>query len=120
MTKTLTARFFLTTGSTFLTLLLGLAGCGNSVSTADMSQGLTCTAYCSRIMTNCAGANHQYTSMTTCLNSCAAYPPGVDSDKSGNTLGCRIYHAGAAGMDPTTHCRHAGPGGDTQCGDNCT
>lgn len=46
-------------------------------------------------------------------------PPGASADKDGNTLGCRAYHAGAAKMDATTHCSHAGPGGDGVCGATC-
>jgi hypothetical protein len=48
-------------------------------------------------------------------------------DTSGNTLGCRTYHAAAAaGAGAATHCTHAGPtGGDLDdgaggtCGDGC-
>jgi hypothetical protein len=57
--------------------------------------------------------------MDRCINACSTFPAGMASDTSGNTLGCRIYHAGAAKNDPTTHCVHAGPGGAGVCGANC-
>ncbi len=65
------------------------------------------------------GGMQQYTTMDNCLNSCKAMPVGTAADQSGNTLGCRTYHAMAAKADPTTHCPHAGPGGAGVCGTNC-
>lgn len=38
---------------------------------------------------------------------------------SGDTLGCRAYHAGAAKADGALHCPHAGPSGDGACGMTC-
>jgi hypothetical protein len=54
------------------------------------------------------------------MTSCSSYPVGDVADTSGNTLGCRTYHAGAPAMTaPDMHCRHAGPGGNGACGDDC-
>lgn len=100
-----------------LAVVAAAAGCGNSNTQADM--GNSCATYCTSIMANCAGVNQQYTDTASCLGACAAFPPGTSADKSGNTLGCRIYHAGAAATDATTHCPHAGPGGASVCGTNC-
>ena len=80
---------------------------------------LDCTTYCTRMMTNCTGANAMYGSMDFCMDTCDHMVEGMLSDMGGNTLGCRIYHAGAAAGDPATHCIHAGPGGDGACGGNC-
>ena len=80
---------------------------------------LDCTTYCGRVMTNCTGANQQYAAMDTCMASCPHFPAGAIADTSGNTLGCRIYHAGNAAMDPATHCLHAGPAGGGHCGMPC-
>lgn len=80
----------------------------------------SCTAYCAAITANCTGANAQYTDLASCLANCDAFPVGTAADMSGNTLGCRTYHAGAAaGAGATTHCSHAGPSGDGVCGTNC-
>lgn len=79
----------------------------------------TCANYCSTITANCGAANTMYTSEATCLATCAGWQPGTAADMSGNTLGCRIYHAGVAAGNPGLHCRHAGPGGDGVCGANC-
>lgn len=100
--------------------------------TGDTSMAtLDCATYCSRIMTNCTGAAlEQFKDMATCTGFCAGYPKGALADMMGNTLGCRIYHAGAAAgsaTNATTHCPHAGPtGGDKNpmgttgvCGEPC-
>ncbi len=100
-----------------------LAACSNNPGPMDP----TCNAYCTAIMANCKGAGNdagmgglqQYTTMDNCLNSCKAMPVGTAADQSGNTLGCRLYHAMAAKADPVTHCPHAGPGGAGVCGTNC-
>lgn len=78
-----------------------------------------CSDYCTTIMANCTAANQQYTNAQNCANSCKAFPAGSAADTSGNTLGCRSYHARAAKGDATTHCPHAGPSGDGVCGDVC-
>lgn len=75
--------------------------------------------YCTDIMANCTADNTQYVDMKSCIGAAAAYPPGTDADMSGNTLGCRTYHSGAAKGDPGTHCPHAGPSGDGACGMTC-
>jgi hypothetical protein len=80
---------------------------------------LTCANYCTKIMANCTATNAQFNDMDKCLNSCMKYPVGTAADMSGNTLGCRIYHAGNAATTPALHCRPAGPGGDGACGTNC-
>ena len=91
----------------------------DSGSDIDGAAGLTCAAYCDAIQTNCTGDVAQYASADTCLAACAAFPAGTAADTSGNTLGCRTYHAGAASAGPDVHCVHAGPGGAGACGDNC-
>jgi hypothetical protein len=113
------------------------AGCGDDTTSAagDMSIGHdlsgaapTCAAYCAKIQMNCtagsgdAGSNVQYATTGDCNNQCmtaAAWPPGMIGDTSGNTIGCRLYHAGAAAADPVFHCPHAGPTGGGLCGSYC-
>jgi hypothetical protein len=69
---------------------------------------------------NCTGTNAQYADDPTCLAICALVPPGSEIGATAdNTLGCRIYHAGAAAGEPDLHCTHAGPLGAGQCGENC-
>ncbi len=93
----------------------------NDVDANDVEVGLpTCAAYCASIQTACTGSNQQYSDMDDCVNSCKAFPVGDSSDTLGDTLGCRTYHAGAARTDdPSIHCVHAGPGGNSICGDDC-
>jgi hypothetical protein len=138
---------WLVTVALLLGAALGMNACGSSggsgtgghTSTTTTTTGAgggtpTCMAYCTTIMKNCTGGdgstpdggmdptktNQQYTAMQNCLNVCALFPVGTAADTSGDTLGCRTYHAGAAAMNATLHCPHAGPGGDGTCGDLCT
>ncbi len=108
---TTTATTPATTGETTGDATTGAATTGG--------EALGCDAYCATIATSCTGTQTQYGSKDTCLATCAAFPPGTPADTSGNSLGCRTYHAGAAAQDPMTHCTHAGPGGDGVCGGNC-
>jgi hypothetical protein len=85
----------------------------------DSGAMLSCASYCSTIMANCTGANMQYIDNATCLAMCAKFTVGSTTDTGGqDTLGCRTYHAGAAGgtaANATTHCPHAGPTGAGVC-----
>jgi hypothetical protein len=115
-----------------LLLTFALVACGDSGNTAiDAAPPVTqdCATYCTEILANCTGTNLQFADMAHCTAACGSFAMGMAADKSGNTLGCRIYHAGEpAKMDPVTHCPHAGPGGDKTsvvappgtCGDACT
>ena len=82
--------------------------------------GVTCPYYCQTITTNCAGNDNQeyQGDMQLCLDMCnnLGLDQGFLSDKSGNTLGCRVHYAQLAASDPTTNCRFAGPLGGGQCG----
>ncbi|MCA1663868.1 MAG: hypothetical protein LC659_06305 [Myxococcales bacterium] len=63
-----------------------------------------------------------YMDAATCNATCmtaAAWPAGTAADTGGNTIGCRLYHAGAAAAAPSTHCPHAGPTGGDVCGSWC-
>jgi hypothetical protein len=109
--------------------LLVLAACGSDSSSVDAavkhdgsgsgSAALDCATYCTKIQANCTATNAQYSSSADCMASCSHFPVGAAADTSGNTLGCRIYHAGNAMADPTTHCIHAGPSGGGVCGMPC-
>lgn len=79
----------------------------------------TCEAYCGLLADNCTGDLAVYPTPETCQAACEAMPVGDIADVSGNTVGCRQYHAGAAAGDPNTHCPHAGPGGAGYCGADC-
>jgi hypothetical protein len=126
----------------FALIVLGCfaAGCGDDTTSptgGDMSMSMdlsggggapTCSAYCAKIQMNCtaasgdAGGNAQYMDAATCNSYCttaAGWPAGTTGDTSGNTIGCRLYHAGAAAADPVLHCPHAGPTGGNVCGSYC-
>lgn len=79
---------------------------------------LDCGRYCDTIGRNCSSVP-QYPSRDSCLAACATWPVGTLDDRSGHSLGCRLYHSNAAEADATTHCPHAGPAGVGTCGDNC-
>lgn len=81
----------------------------------------TCAAYCASITSHCTGGSAQYASEQACFELCTAeglgWAVGTLADQTGNTLGCRSYHADAAANDD--HCAHAGPTGGGACGDYC-
>ena len=82
----------------------------------------TCAAYCTDVMANCTGDNAQYPLMEACLAFCGSIgklEAGKTGDTSGNTIGCRAYHAGAAKDNPAVHCAHAGAAGGGVCGTLC-
>jgi hypothetical protein len=88
----------------------------------DAPAAPSCTDYCTTIAANCAAANLMYASTGECMATCGRFTPGTVGMMSGNTAGCRLYHAGAAAGsvgNANTHCRHGGPGGDGLCGSNC-
>jgi len=83
--------------------------------------GPTCAAYCTLVTTNCSAANAQYANMAECMTQCtaAAIPAGTAGMTAGNTLGCRVYHAGVATTAAALHCPHAGLSGGGVCGTVC-
>ena len=86
---------------------------------------VTCQAYCDAVQVACTGDNAQYTSVAACLSYCSAHaqlPLGAAGDTAGNTVGCRLYHAGLAVAEPddaAAHCAHAGASGGDVCGTWC-
>ncbi len=81
---------------------------------------ISCDNYCARVLANCAGDAAQYVDLPTCLAMCKDLPLGVAGDTAGNTVACRMYHAGAlAKQSPGFHCKHAGPYGGAVCGTRC-
>jgi len=81
-----------------------------------------CATYCAAVTANCTGDNAQYGGEAGCLsycNSIANFELGTDTDTTGNTVGCRTYHANAAATEPAVHCDHAGPTGGNLCGTWC-
>jgi hypothetical protein len=87
--------------------------------TDDTSTGepadLSCESYCGTYMTACADFA-EYANDDDCLSNCMQWPVGLLEDTEGDSLGCRLYHAGVAGQtEPDMHCPHAGPSGDGIC-----
>lgn len=129
---------------TSLFIILALAACGDdggsatpdakpaadAAVTADAPAAtLDCASYCTRITANCVAPYTQYQDPAHCMATCMKFPVGTLADTSGNTLGCRIYHADNVVKTsmPAVHCPHAGPGGAKidapapgTCGDACT
>ena len=111
-----------------------LASCGDVAVASDpagsdaiaASTGAVTTAeYCELVTRVCgtAGANAQYRSVSACLSLVdvsAGLPVGTREDNSGNSIACRLLHAGVAQQEsPETHCPHAGPSGGDVCGSWC-
>jgi len=93
--------------------------CPHSGPSGANACGAWCDVYCDLITQNCVGSNQQYSSKSACQTACAAIPAtGNPGDTTGDTVQCRIYHAGVAGNPITNalvHCPHAGPTGAGQC-----
>jgi len=94
----------------------------------DGGDPLTCENYCALMDNNCQGENLEYLP-GVCLPFCQRYirtQPGQhyvypsDTPDSVDSLGCRLWHAHAAGDEgPDVHCRHAGLLGADKCGGPC-
>lgn len=100
------------------------AGDGGGGGDGGDGGGLNCNHYCNIVMSGCTpdAGTAQYASQAECLAMCAKLPVGTAGDTTGNTLGCRLYHAGVAASSPDAgaiHCGHAGPYGGDVCGDKC-
>ena len=128
--STTTAATTTAATTTAATTTSGTTTSSSSSSGGDAGDGgpavtLDCNTYCNEIDKNCTGVYEQYPTVdggsASCLASCKSFPLGTLADTGGqNTLGCRIYHAGAPSATlPATHCQHAGPsGGDTTPSDD--
>ena len=99
---------------------------------------LTCDNYCAVMAQNCQGQFNEYLlspdgGNDVCKFVCEHFLAGLDGGDypfflpdggmgeeppSENSLGCRLWHAHAAGAtgQPDVHCRHAGPLGALACG----
>jgi len=102
-------------------ILNAAAHCAHAGPSGDNVCGSWCTVYCDLVQQNCIGSNTQYSSPSVCMSTCATMNTnGNPGDVSGNTVQCRIYHAGVAGNPVQTnaqlHCPHAGPTGGGVCG----
>ncbi|MCY1009865.1 hypothetical protein OV079_30755 [Nannocystis pusilla] len=75
----------------------------------------TCDDYCTDYFANCTADLNLYNDEADCLDQCSHWYPGTSADTAGDTVGCRLYHAGVAATDDETHCPHAGPGGAGVC-----
>ncbi len=95
--------------------------CEHSGKTGGNVCGSWCDNYCHLAMTACTGTNKLFDTNEACMTECAKYPAtGKSGDTGGNTVQCRIYHAGVASQssdNATKHCSHAGISGDKVCVD---
>jgi len=79
-----------------------------------------CVAYCNALNANCGGfPNSGHDDNSTCIESCGLMSPGSDTDTSGNTAGCRQFHAIAATTNASYHCAAATSNGGGVCGAMC-
>lgn len=78
--------------------------------------GSDCDAYCSLLSAACPA---EFAAIANCAEMCPVLDPGdafnVPDHQVGNTVDCRIYHTGAALIDPDEHCGHAGFVPTSQC-----
>lgn len=105
------------------TALLAACGSSSSDNTTPPVALPDCATYCTAVTAACTGTpNGQYTDATQCALWCGTaygWKTGATGDTSGDTIGCRTYHAGVAATsaaNATIHCPHAGPTGGNTCG----
>jgi len=87
----------------------------NGAATCVEAGAPTCEAYCNKYFANCKDDLNLYVDEADCAAKCAEWYPGKENDAAGDSVGCRLYHAGAALGDAPLHCPHAGPGGADVC-----
>ena len=75
-----------------------------------------CADYCRINLVACTGETAQYESLDQCMAVCGALDPGLNENRTENTVGCRKYHSYSSLFDAIAHCSHAGPSGDGHCG----
>jgi len=85
--------------------------CPHAGKTGANTCGSWCEVYCDLAMSNCTDTNALYDDKIQCMAGCGQLAAtGLYSDKSGDTVQCRIAHLGFAGVDgpsALTHCPHA-------------
>jgi hypothetical protein len=109
------------TGATSTDATAADTGAGNP----DAAGAVSCEGYCDEVTKACTGANEQYKDKDACVSYCKTLgkpKTGTTGETSGNSVGCREYHASVASKDAasaTLHCPHAGPTGANTCGTWC-
>lgn len=77
-----------------------------------------CVEYCDLAMGTCLEDDALFASREECELVCADYrATGMDGEKKGNTVQCRIQHLKFAQTAPSQHCPHGGPTGAGVCVD---
>ncbi len=82
--------------------------------------GTWCDNYCALVLGSCLGDASLFGNAAECQSACEKHPAdGLVGDADGDSVQCRLYHAGVAASDPPAsaldHCPHAGPSGDGVC-----
>ncbi|HMJ51831.1 MAG TPA: hypothetical protein VK540_07130 [Polyangiaceae bacterium] len=75
-----------------------------------------CAEFCRFNGIGCMGDLAVYESNAQCMAVCMALDPGLNSNRTENTMGCRSWHTFNVLIDDASHCSHTGPGGDGHCG----
>jgi len=82
----------------------------------DFSQVPSCEALCRFVLVTCQEQEAVYEDLDQCMATCQVLDSGHHGDLTENTVGCRLYRARNAAIDPSAQCPQAGPGGDGHCG----
>jgi len=74
--------------------------------------------YCRVVTVACGEGDYaQYESQKQCEALAPYLTQGVLGDQTDDTLACRLYHSYNSLCDESSHCPHAGPGGEGHCGE---
>jgi hypothetical protein len=79
--------------------------------------GAWCEVYCDLMELNCSDQSSSYASRDACLDACAGFATDGDpSLDSGDTVQCRIHHAGIPALrDPVNACGYAAQSPSNYC-----
>lgn len=89
-----------------LAFMLNDVHCGHAGPGGDTACGSNCEGFCAIAGAYCPDA---WPDDAACLAACDTFPKDEvydANDVAGDTFACRLYHATAASLDPTTHCGH--------------
>jgi hypothetical protein len=94
--------------------------CKVGAASGDNMCGTWCEVYCQLASDICQDENQLFENDTYCMDACANYSTfGKSGDANGDSVQCRIYHLGVAGISPANaiiHCPHANvTSTDNQC-----
>jgi hypothetical protein len=83
--------------------------CPHAGPSGDGVCGTNCNGFCTLVQGVCTGGNQVYADFAACQSACNGFPMPTRYSAnitSGDSYGCRLYHATKAATNPGMHCPH--------------